>query len=70
MRARHGLLKVLLGALVLGAVIVPTALSPWLSPYDPNAQVLSARLRPPSWWARLACIYSGPISSGAISQAG
>jgi peptide/nickel transport system permease protein len=38
----------LVGATFFGAVCLILVLTPWLAPYDPTVQVLTARLRPPS----------------------
>ncbi|NKC31185.1 ABC transporter permease [Falsiroseomonas selenitidurans] len=39
----------LLGALVVGLVVVVAILAPWIAPHDPYAIDLSRRLVPPSW---------------------
>jgi peptide/nickel transport system permease protein len=38
-----------LGALIVGCVVVVAILAPWIAPYDPFAIDLSRRLVPPSW---------------------
>jgi len=39
----------LLGALIVGVVLVVAILAPWISPHDPFAIDLSRRVVPPSW---------------------
>jgi peptide/nickel transport system permease protein len=41
--------KILLGGGIVLTLIVVGALAPWISPYDPNAQNLSAALKAPDW---------------------
>lgn len=45
--AKPGMWKALLGGSVVGLIVLITVVSVWASPYDPNVQTLSARLRPP-----------------------
>jgi peptide/nickel transport system permease protein len=44
---RHG--RLLLGAAIVGVVIVMALIAPWLAPHDPNRVSLVARLTPPFW---------------------
>ncbi len=39
--------KILVGAILFALMVGATVLAPWFSPYDPNEQVLTARLQPP-----------------------
>jgi peptide/nickel transport system permease protein len=41
--------KVVIGGLLLALMVGITVLAPWISPHDPNLQVLTARLQPPVW---------------------
>lgn len=50
MTRRH--LPFLLGATLLGLIIVAALAAGWLAPHDPYAQSLARRLRPPVWDAR------------------
>lgn len=47
LRSRRGAIKAIIGALLVGVVVLVTVLSAWVSPYEPNQQSLTARLRPP-----------------------
>jgi peptide/nickel transport system permease protein len=38
----------LLGLLIIAALLIVAAIAPWIAPYDPIAQNLAERLRPPS----------------------
>lgn len=46
-RRRLPVALLVMGAILLAVVLV-TVCAPWLAPHDPNLQVLSARLQPPS----------------------
>lgn len=46
-RLPRGAVKALLGGTLVGLIVALTLVSPWVTPYDPNQQVLTARLRPP-----------------------
>jgi len=46
-RRRH--LKIAVPIIVLGMVVAVAVFAPALAPFDPTAQLLSMRLRPPSW---------------------
>lgn len=46
-RLPRGTLKAVAGGGLLALVVLLTLASPWLTPYDPNQQLLTARLRPP-----------------------
>lgn len=48
-RPRPGAAKALLGTCMVGAVLLMTVLSIWISPYDPNAMSLTDRLQPGIW---------------------
>lgn len=41
--------KILFGVTLLVIMVGATLFAPWLSPYDPNAQILTDRLQPPNW---------------------
>lgn len=41
--------KIVIGGLIVLALIVIGGLAPWIAPYDPNAQNLSAALKAPQW---------------------
>jgi peptide/nickel transport system permease protein len=41
--------KVVIGGLLLVLMVGITVFAPWISPHDPNLQVLTARLQPPVW---------------------
>lgn len=47
---RHGSFAI--GATVLVLILVMALLAPWLAPYDPYAQDLANRLKPPFWHER------------------
>lgn len=50
-RLDWGRLRIVLPLLVVLVVIVLAALAPMIAPFDPSAQQLVLRLRPPSWTA-------------------
>lgn len=50
-KARPINLRLLVPVFLLGAIVVIACLAPWISPYGPNSQDLSARLLPPFWQA-------------------
>lgn len=39
--------KAMFGLIIVALIVVAAAFSPWLAPYDPDAQTLAARLAPP-----------------------
>jgi peptide/nickel transport system permease protein len=39
----------LIGLFIVVSLLIIAALAPWISPYDPIAQILENRLKPPSW---------------------
>lgn len=45
----RGLVKALVGGLILAVIVIVTIGTIWLSPYDPNQQVLVDRLKPPAF---------------------
>ncbi|RDJ21296.1 ABC transporter permease [Bosea caraganae] len=47
-RAKLPDLRLLIGAIGVGIIVLLALVAPWIAPYDPNAQHLAARLRPPS----------------------
>src|SRR5512133_1099066 len=42
-----GALRVVVGTALLLCVVIPSLMSIWITPYDPNVGTLSARMRPP-----------------------
>lgn len=46
---KPGMGKALVGGVLVGVIVVAAVMSIWASPFDPNAQTLSARIRPPVW---------------------
>src|SRR5437660_9197248 len=43
--------KMALGGAIIAAAVTMAVLAPWLAPFDPYAQNLLARLKPPFWAA-------------------
>jgi peptide/nickel transport system permease protein len=41
----------LVGGVLVGSIALAAVLAPWLAPYDPSAQAIVRRLRPPIWAA-------------------
>lgn len=42
---------IMIGGVILGIIILMAVLAPLIAPFDPYAQILSARLKPPVWHA-------------------
>ncbi|MGL5116961.1 MAG: ABC transporter permease [Beijerinckiaceae bacterium] len=57
-KRRRSLDPVIVGAAIVGVILlVAAAFAPWLAPYDPDAQRLLARLRPPIGFERADARY-------------
>jgi len=41
---------IVLGGLILSVIVLMAVLAPLLAPYDPYAQILTARIKPPVWY--------------------
>ncbi len=43
---------IIIGGGILGIIVLLALLAPLLAPYDPYAQDIAARIKPPVWYAR------------------
>ncbi len=43
---------IMIGGVILGIIVLMAVLAPWIAPFDPYEQSLSARLKPPVWHAK------------------
>lgn len=60
--------KILIGGTIVLLLVVTGALAPWLAPYDPNAQTLSAALHRPDWLFGPHVLGTDPVGRDVLSR--
>ncbi len=60
--------KIVVGGGIVLALIVVGVLAPWISPYDPNGQNLTAALQPPQWFLGPHLLGTDPVGRDILSR--